>query len=45
MEKINDDKLGNYKWDGGYKSNEYLFKWQWEDQRETASLTSWRRVP
>ena len=45
MKKINDDKSGNYKLDGLYERNEYLSEWQWEDQRETVTSMSWRRVP
>ena len=37
---INVDKSGNYKEDGGYERNGYLFEWQWEDQREMARPTS-----
>ena len=45
MEKINNDKSGNYKYDGRYERNEYLSECQWEYQRETATPASWRRVP
>ena len=42
---ISGDKSRNYKYVGDYERNEYLYKWQWEDQRETATPTPGRRAP
>ena len=39
------DKSGNYKYDEGYKKNEYHSELQREDQREMARPGSWRRAP
>ena len=42
---ISGDKSRNYKYVGDYERNEYLYEWQWEDQRETATPALGRRAP